>query len=422
MRCDRATARGAALILAVAALATAPPARAEIVDASVTTLLNGRSDVRDGRVYTVVPAYEMLQLRLDDVHSKYVDLRVVVSAWGEVAFGDPYSGRYTGDIDVGYVEAAIVDRRLTLRAGRQLVWAGAARVFQLDGGSARWRIHRGFYLDVYGGVPVVARFGVKLGDVAAGGRASWRPSFDSELGLSFFETLDAGHVGRQDLGADGRWAPLHELAFTGYLIYAAPERRIAEADVGATWQPSTLVDLRAEYRRTAPDLFLPRSSILSVFATESRDEAGGQLYAKPLPRLSLEGDYHFVFDATGFGQRGGGRLSVHAGRAYQTLLGVEARTLRLPGNGYTEARVFCTHRLTPSLLVALDYDTYVLEQPINGATLSLTGSATVAWDFARGWRAVVTGFADTTPLVERRFEILARLVYNHEWRFHEVRR
>jgi hypothetical protein len=414
--------RDAARLLALIAIAIAAPARAERVDATVTTLLAGRSDVRDGRVYTVVPAYEMLQLRLDDVHTRYLDLRVVVSAWGEVAFGDPRDGRTTGDVDVGYVEAAIAEQRLTLRAGRQLVWAGAARVFQLDGGSARWRIWRGFYLDVYGGAPVVRRFGVKLGDVAAGGRASWRPTIDSELGLSYFEVLDGGRVAREDLGADARWSPMRALAFTGYLIYAAPERRIAEADLGTTWQPFAMLDVRVDYRRTAPDLFLPRSSILSVFATESRDEAGGDVYAKILPRLSIEGDYHFIADASGFGQRGGGRLSLHAGRAFQTLLGVEGRALRIPGNGYTEARAFCTHRLSPSLLVALDLDAYFLEQPINGATLSLTGSATVAWDFARGWRAVVTGLADTTPLVERRFEILARLVYNHEWRFHEVHR
>lgn len=420
MRCDATRAVVAGLALAL--VATAAPARAEIVDASVATLLNGRADVRDGRVYTVVPAYEMLQLRLDDVHTRYVDLRVIVSAWGEVAFGDPQDGRATGDVDIGYVEAALFDHRLTLRAGRQMIWAGAARMFQLDGGSARWRIWRGFYLDVYGGVPVVQRFGVKLGDAAAGGRASWRPSIDSELGVSFFETLAEGRVSRQDLGADARWSPLHDLALTGYLIYAMPERRIGEADVGATWQPYWNLDVRADYRRTAPDLFLPRSSILSVFATESRDEAGGELYAKPLPRLSVEGDYHFVFDAAGFGQRGGGRISLHAGRAFQTLIGLEGRALRLPGNGYTEARAFCTHRLSPSLLIGLDLDTYFLEQAINGATLSLTGSATVAWDFARGWRAVLTGFADTTPLVERRFEILARIVYNHEWRFHEVRR
>jgi hypothetical protein len=45
----------------------------------------------------------------------------------------------------------------------------------------------------------------------------------------------------------------------------------------------------------------------------------------------------------------------------------------------------------------------------------------VGWDFARGWRAAVTALADTTPLVERRVEVVAKLVYNHVWRFHEVK-
>jgi beta-galactosidase beta subunit len=411
-----------AFALAVALALDAAPARAEIVDASVTTLLAGRADARDGRVYSVVPAYEMLQLRLDDVHTRYVDLRVVVSAWGEVAFGDPRDGRTAGDVDIGYVEAAAFDRRITLRAGRQLVWAGGARVFQLDGGAARLRVYRRLYLDLYGGAPVTPRFAVKLGDAVAGGRASWRHSFDSEVGLSYLHVLDAGRVARQDFGADARWSPRRELAFTGYLLYSVPERRIADADVGATWQPIAKLDVRVNYQRTAPDLFLSRSSILSVFASETRDEAGGNAYVRPLPRLTFNGDYHFVFDAAGLGQRAGGRLTLNVGRAFQTLFGVEGRVLTLPGNGYSEARLFCTHRLSRALLVAVDFDTYVLQQPVNGATLSMTGTATVAWDFARGWRAVVTGLADTTPLVERRFEFLARLVYNHEWRFHQVRR
>ncbi|MDB4969782.1 MAG: hypothetical protein JWN44_5471 [Myxococcales bacterium] len=409
--------------VALALLLYATPATAEVVDGSITTLLAGRADVRDGRVYSVVPAYEMLQLRVDDVHTRYVDVRVVLSAWSEIAFGDPRDGRSSAaDVDIGYVEAAAFDRRITLRAGRQLVWAGGARVFQLDGGTVRVRVYRRVYLDLYGGVPVTPRFAVKLGDAVAGGRASWRHSFDSEVGLSYLHVLDAGRVAREDLGADARWSPRRDLAFTGYLLYSLAELRVAEADVGATWQPISKLDVRVNYQRTAPDLFLPRSSILSVFATEARDEAGGAVYVQPLRRLTLNGDYHFVFDAAGVGHRGGGRVTLNVGPAFQTLLGVEGRVLELPGNGYTEARVFCTHRISRALLVAADFDTYVLEQPVNGARLSLTGSATVAWDFARNWRAVVTALADTTPLVERRFEFVARLVYNHEWRFHQVRR
>jgi hypothetical protein len=393
------------------------PARAETVDLTVTTLLAGRSDPRDGRVYTVVPAYELLQLRLDDVTLKYVqDLKVVISAWGEVAFGPARDGTLAGDVDVGYIEGKVLDGRIGLRAGRQLIWIGGARMLQLDGGAVRMRMVRKLFLDVYGGAPVTPRFGVHLGDVAAGGRLSWRRSIDNEVGLSFLEFLDQGRVSRQELGVDARWLPHRMLALTGYLQYSLQEFRVAEADVGATLQPIAQLDAELHYRHTAPDLFLPRSSILSVFAQDTRDEAGGALYARPLPRLQLFADSYLVADASGLGYRGGGRVTVRLGRFQQTTLGAEARALKLPGAGYTQARLFALERLTPSLLVTVDLDAYHLDQAINGTTLSLTGAATVAWDFATGWRATVTALADTTPLVERRFEVLAKLVYNHTWR------
>src|SRR3954468_23688591 len=123
-------------------------ARADTVDLTVTTLLAGRADARDGRVYTVVPAYEMLQLRLDDVTLKYVqDLKVVLSAWGEVAFGESRTGTLTGDVDIGYIEGKLLDRRFTVRAGRQLIWIGGARMLQLDGGALRVRMVRKLFFD-----------------------------------------------------------------------------------------------------------------------------------------------------------------------------------------------------------------------------------------------------------------------------------
>jgi hypothetical protein len=391
------------------------------IDASITTLLAGRQDPRDGRVYTVVPAYELLQLRAD-FQTRYVtDLKLVVSAWGEVAFGEDKLGALAGDVDIGYLEGKLFDQRVTLRLGRQLVWAGGARMFQLDGGLVRARLYRGLHVEAWGGAPVTPRFAVRLGDAAIGGRVSYRHSIDTEVGLSFLHVLDRGRVARQDLGVDGRWVPLRVLQVTGYLLYSVPEQRLAEVDLGISAQPHLILDLRVEYRRTAPDLFLPRSSILSVFADTSRDEVGTAVWVRPLEPLTLRGDYYLVADPAGLGHRAGARATLRLGASGQTTLGAEGRLLRLPQNGYTEARLFSTHRLPRDLFLALDLDAYLLEQPVRGATLSLTGAATVGWDFARFWRATLTGLADTTPLVERRFEVLVKLAYNHTWRIRERR-
>jgi hypothetical protein len=227
---------------------------------------------------------------------------------------------------------------------------------------------------------------------------------------------------RQDLGVDGRWRPLRSLTLTGYALFSLLELRLAEGDLAALWQPLSSLQLGADYRRTSPDLFLPRSSILSVFSQETRDEAGGNAWWRPISRLRIETDYHVILAEAGFGQRGGARVSASLGRFFETTLAAEVRFLRLAtANGYVQERLYLIQRLSPAWVATLDLDLYKLEQPINGQTLSFTSAATLGWQIAPRWRAVVTGIADTTPQVERRFECMAKLVYNATYRVHQVR-
>src|SRR5690349_2548339 len=110
----------------VALLLSTGAAHAQRLDASATTLLAGRQDPRDGRVYTVVPAYQSLQLRLSEIpDNRYVsDLKLVVSAWGQMAFGEPRE-MLLADLDAGYLEGALLKRRVHLRLGRQMIFGGA---------------------------------------------------------------------------------------------------------------------------------------------------------------------------------------------------------------------------------------------------------------------------------------------------------
>jgi hypothetical protein len=396
------------------------PSRGEAtVDGSVTTLLAGHADPRDGRIYTVVPAYALLDV-LADLHAPFVeDLRIKLSGWGNAMLGDPSwnanDGRATGDLDLGYAEGKLLHRRVTIRLGRQLLVGGAARTTQMDGASATLQLWRGIGVTGYGGAPVTPRFGTSRGDALAGGRLFWRRSYNTEVGASFIHVLGEGRVARQDAALDARWAPLRGLTLTGYGLFSLRELRLAEASAAASWQPIPMLQIAADYRRTAPDLFVPLTSIFSVFSQETRDEVGGSVWARPAARLRLDGDYHFIVDEAGFGHRGGGRAQLVAGPA---TLGAEARVVRLPQNGYVQLRAYGMERLD-AWLFTLDADTYLLEQPIHGQTVSVTAAATVGWDFKPGWRAVVTGIADVTPLVERRFECLAKLVYNHTFRLRE---
>ena len=412
-------------ILLVAALLSAAPAAAgaDTIDATATTLLAGRQDPRDGTVHTVVPFYETLSLQASDLRNPWFsDTRIVVAAWGLLQAGDPLDGTTgTGDVDLAYVEGRTAGRRLTLRAGRQLVFGGAARALQLDGLDARARLVDGVGVEVYGGVPTTPRFASDQGDAVAGGRLFYRPSPRLEAGASFVHVLGQGRTERQEAGFDLRVAPAPVLTIAVLSLFSTVEERLAEAALQAIWQPLRTVELTLEAARTAPDLLIPRGSIFSVFAEQTRDEAGGVLYLRPLTRLRLVVDGHAIDDDSGLGGRAGARASLALGRDHATTLGAELRLLELPTKGLLDARTFAVRRLTERLVTTLELSADWLDPAVNGQDRSLTGVATLGWDFAPGWRGVVTGVAGETPLLERRLEILAKLVYQATLRVREVR-
>jgi hypothetical protein len=399
------------------------PARAEVIDARLETLIAGRSDPRDGKVYTVVPVYESVSLMASDLRLKYVDdLKIVISGWGLLSpWGDaPYTGdRYSGDVDLGFVEGKLFKRHVELRLGRQLVFGGAARAIQMDGGLITLPIWRGLAFSMWGGAPVIPRFMTGRGDALGGARLAWRLNYDTEVGLSFLHLSESGRTLRQEFGGDARWRPLRSLTLSGVALMSTVEKRLAEADVQARWQPLLWVEVMADWRRTAPDLFLPRDSILSVFATETRDESGASIYVRPLNRLRIEGDYHFVHDDAGWGHRGGARVTTMLGRAFETQLGAEGRVLSLPINGYWQARLFGSHRVG-AIALTLDLDCYRLDRAINNQNLSFTGAATLGWSFVHNWRLVVAAIADTTPYVSQRFEVIAKLTWDQSFHLRQV--
>jgi hypothetical protein len=224
--------------------------------------------------------------------------------------------------------------------------------------------------------------------------------------------IDQGRVGRQELGVDARVLATSELSFSGLASLATTEGRLSQASLRALWQPSRRLELTLEGLRTAPDLFVSRASIFSVFAEETHDEAGATVYFRPLPLLRLGADGYVISDDSGTGGRGGLRAQVALDAQNATLLGAEGRFLALPINSYVQARAFAVHRFVPRLVATLDLDAYFLREVVNGQDTSFTAAATIGWDFLPGWRGVVTGITGETPLLAWRFEAMAKVVYN----------
>ncbi len=403
--------------LALSALWAAPVA-GETIDATATTLLSGHADPRDGKIYTIVPAYQSLSLLASDLKIPLVtDAQVIMRAWGEVSFQTEPEA--IGDVDALFLQGKAYKQHFEFRLGRQLVIGGAARITQMDGLQLTGYAPAGFGLTVYGGAPVTPRFGIHRGDAMVGARAFWRRSIATELGLSIIDVLDRGLASRRDVGFDGRVAVSRRLVLDAYALYSLIELRFAEAQLAGTWTPLRQLEVSLDAHHTAPDLFLPRNSIFAVFSNETHDEFGGDLMARPIRWLRFAGDYHFITGSAGTGHRGGGKATFTP--RGNTSIGVEMRELSMSATGgYFQTRMFGIQRLSPSLAATLDADFYLLDRPLNGQRTSYTAAGTIVWDFSPGWRLVLSALADRTPLVDWSFEAMAKLVFNHTWRLRKV--
>ena len=407
-------------------VALASPAAAAVADMRAITLLSGRQEPVDGTARTVVPLYEMLSLSLSDPFTWegwVEDVRLSLSGWGRVDIaGFDRHAAFDGDLQLAYVEARVA-RRLRVRVGRQLLTAGATRLLPMDGIHLEAEIALGIGAAAYVGVPVKRRFVAQRGELVTGGRVFWRYDFDTEVGASFLYMLNKGRVARQDLGIDGRWAPWRDLIFSASAVLNTVEMRLAEADLHATWRPFKQLEVAADYRHLAPDLFLPARSLYSVFSEESRNEVGALASWRPWSEFSATVDYHFLFDEAFTGHRATARLELFLGAGRADVVGTEIGILfdndgfaggGFAEDGYLHARLFGRHRLLEGLRLAGDVAATLLGRTRNGEAQALLASASLDYAWADNWQAVLTTLVGTSPFATYRFEIMAKLVFNGE--------
>ena len=425
------------LMVFAAALALAGAARADTVRASSTTMLLARQDFRDGSTITAVPVYELIDVDASDVHTRYADFEVALSTWGSIDLADKrfwqngasVDSRFTGDVNVGFVRADLLNHALTLRLGRQMIADGTSRMVQIDGAAAEVRLPANFGLTGYAGSPVAPRFTTRggtevVGNLAAtfttGGRAYWRYPGLLDLGASVVVATNGGDPARQDVGVDFKLTPHHLIALTGSGFWSLYEDRIGEAAVAAQVFPVHHLDVTVDYRHVEPDLFLSRNSILAVFAADKRNDVGGAVHYGGIKFVSLDADYHYLIEDAGHGHWA--RLKGTAHPSVSSTAGVELSYLKNAAsvdNGYKQARLFGAVELY-KVTGTLDLNGYFYDGAINGEKKSLLATATIAYPLWRGWRATLAGSAGTTPYMESQFDLMAKLVYDQIYAVREV--
>jgi hypothetical protein len=412
------------------------PAQADVVRANSTTLFYSRQDSYAGNTQLAAPIFELVSITASEVTSPFAeDVEIALSTWAGLDLADvrrwqnggAASTRASGDVDIAYIKGELLSHHLQLRVGRQVVSEGVARNVQLDGGQFRLRLPANFAVSGYVGSPVSPRFAARGGefvtgntraDLSSGGRVSWFWPNLVEVGASVAYDRDRGDLSREDVGGDLRLTlPLHcELVSSAF--YSVPEARWGEVVVSGAWRGRRDVQVIAEYRHVEPDLFLPRTSILSVFSEEERNELGGTVRLEPLRTVRIDLEYTEIVESDGNGHRGRVKGVWHPRAAWD--VGAEGGILSHRDNGgYWLTRAFAAWR--HSLLeVTADIMAVVLDKAVNDETLSFTATGTAGYRFAPAWKVLVAGAAGTDPFFSHHVDVLAKLVYDQTYVKREV--
>jgi hypothetical protein len=440
------------LLAATLAILTASAVRADTVEVSSTTLLTVGEQTRGGLtgqtpdLETVAPLFEILNVSAHGVTNPLAkDLQLVVSTWGSYELADRRwdngtGSNLTGDVTTAYAAGRLFGDVLTLRVGRAHVMTGVARMVQLDGGEAIVTVPvgaLGLRLSGYGGVPVSQRFATRsgirswnpmAGDLAYGGRASVSYALAGgasgrgiDAGVSINMVEDDGDPVREEAGVDVRFQPNGKINVFGLGAYSLYDERFSEATVALSWAAAHKLHVTTDWRYTAPDLFLSRNSILSVFSAERRNDFGGGVRYELGRGLDVGADYHLAVepgeDDDYFGHAAEVGLEWRRGA---TSAGAEIVYLDALENGYTGGRIFGKQELGRIFLTA-DVLTHFFREEVNGEDLAVTGALTAGMKLARGFSAVVSGRAGMTPFLEQTFDVMAKLAYNQTYRIREVR-
>jgi hypothetical protein len=405
----------------------------------------GGSNPLDPQLVTVAPAFELVSIAARDVRNPvFEDLSLFVSTWGAYELSDARwdagtDSKLNGDVVTLYAQARMVNRRLTLRLGREMVRTGVARMIQIDGGEALAVLPAGFRLQAYAGAPVTQRFGARDtlrswnpagGDLAYGGRLAYAygsagyPGRGLEIGASANFVEDGGDPVRQEVGADLRVQPYRDLTFTGLAAYSVFDQRASELLLRASYSATRKLRIEADARYYAPDLFLARNSILSVFSAEDRRDFGAAFTYEVGHGVGVGAGYHLVVEP-GESESSKDYLGSEAAAHVEwergpTLGGLEIDYLDALENGYLAFRAFGRRDLG-RIFAAADVIAHLFRESVNGEDFAVTGTVSAGLDLAKGFSAVIAGNAGVTPFMEQTFSVMAKLVYNSTYRSREVR-
>jgi hypothetical protein len=361
-----------------------------------------------------------------------------LSLWGSgTLIGSGGQRTYDGDVSV----AAVTQRyRLSyVKLGRQYITEGAARFAHMDGVSAGVRSKLGFDLSAYGGWTVLPRWDARptyqhlgspsdslitsidqlprsdrSGNWMMGARVGYTANRLGGIGLSVHEQREDHALGRRDAALDLHFFPTSAIDASGRALMDLDSRTLADAFLGVSFHPGRDWDIATEYRRVIPTLLMSRQSVLSVFAVDRFDEAGGELRYHVTPRILLFGG-SFVewLQGEGVGSRTRGGAKIYPDDEHRLLIQFAYTRVVEPENGYHGTRISAAYRLLNPVTLTAEQYTYLYDVAIRGMRTSSVQVATTSWRFLRQWEVMLGGSLFHSPYAALDAQAMLRLAYTY---------
>jgi hypothetical protein len=303
----------------------------------------------------------------------------------------------TGDVLVLTVRLREPHGYGELRAGRFVVTTGAVRPVQIDGAFAIGRAPWGSTLEMFGGLPVVPRFGSRAYDWIVGGRVAQRVGSVFTLGLSYVERREDGDVSNQELGADLAAAPLPWLDVAAFGSYDVENPGIAEARASAAARSA---DWRVEIfaSQLSPGRLLPATSLFSVLGDFPSQTLGTTVRWRAAPRLELLASGAGQDVANGLGGNGWIRGTLKLDDEDRGRLGLELRREDLPGAEWSGVRTTAALPLGKHFRYSSELEIVLPDHPDGRGVAWPWGLSSLAWRSPDGWEVAAAVEASASPL------------------------
>jgi hypothetical protein len=316
------------------------------------------------------------------------------------------------DVLVLAVRARAPNGRGELRLGRFVLATGALFPVQIDGAHGILRAPTGSSFEVFGGAPVVPRFGARAYDWLAGGRVAQRVASVGAVGLSYVQRREYGEIANQELGADVAFAPAHGFDLGARGAYDLTSPGVADARLASVFRTGAW-RFEAFAAEQSPGRLLPATSLFSVLGDFPSASVGTTVKWTAAPRLDLFAGGAGQSVGGGAGGNGWLRGALRLDARGEGSLGLEVRRVDVASARWTGVRAIAARPLGRGFRFSTEIEVVVPDAPDGRGIAWPWGLLALGWR-SRGWEIATAVEGASTPTHRYETNVLARIARSLE--------